>query len=130
MVEKQIIDPGWPAYEAYPEFKPGIRIGDVLYISGCGGADPRDGSLPVGMKAQARKALDNMKEVVEAAGGSMDNVVETIIFITDMASAGEVYEVNPEYFSARSPITGTLVEIKSLALEGMLIEIHGRAILD
>ncbi len=56
-------------------YSPGVMAGDALYLSGQGGRDPSTNQLPDGVEAQAKQALANIGQVIEAAGLSSDDVV-------------------------------------------------------
>jgi 2-iminobutanoate/2-iminopropanoate deaminase len=103
-----------------------IRAGGFVFTAGQVGAEPSDGSLADGVAAQADRALRNLAAVLADAGSSLDRVVKTTIFLTDMddfAAVNEVYarHLSPP-FPARSTVTvkalpkGALVEIEMVAL--------------
>jgi len=58
---------------------PGCQAGKLLFVSGSAGA--KDGSLGIGIEAQARQAMENLGEVLEAAGTSWDKVVKVGCFL-------------------------------------------------
>jgi 2-iminobutanoate/2-iminopropanoate deaminase len=86
---------------------PAVDAGDYVYISGQG---PRssDGSLPSTFAAQTRQALDNIKAIVVAAGLTMDNVVYTQVYLTDVSKSQEVDRVCAEYFPKVPPARAVL----------------------
>ena len=103
-----------------------IRVGGFVFTAGQVGAEPSDGSLADGVAAQADRALRNLAAVLAEAGSSLERVVKTMIFLTDMddfAAVNEVYarHLSPP-FPARSTVTvkalpkGALVEIEMVAL--------------
>ena len=79
-----------------------------------------------GVEAQARQVLTNLKHVLEAAGTSLDRVVKTTVFLTDMANFAAMNAVYMEFFPANPPARSTvavaglpkggLVEIEAVAL--------------
>lgn len=97
-----------------------------LFTSGQLGINPVTGELPQDFTAQARQAFENVKSIVEAAGGSMQNVMKITIFLTDMANFPAVNAVMQEYccapFPARSCFAvaalpkGGAVEVEAIAL--------------
>ena len=97
-----------------------------LFTSGQLGINPATGELPQDFTAQARQAFENVKAIVEAAGGSMQNVSNIIIFLTDMANFPAVNAVMQEYCSAPFPARscfavaalpkGGAVEVEAIAL--------------
>jgi reactive intermediate/imine deaminase len=84
-----------------------VDAGDYVYISAQG---PRssDGTLPATFAAQARQALTNLKAVVEAAGLTMDHVVYTTVYLTDISQYGEMNGVFREYFGKVPPARAVL----------------------
>jgi reactive intermediate/imine deaminase len=84
-----------------------VDAGDYIYISGQG---PRaaDGALPATFAAQVRQALNNLKSVVEAAGLTMDHVVYTTVYLTDISQYGEMNGVFGEYFRKIPPARAVL----------------------
>jgi enamine deaminase RidA (YjgF/YER057c/UK114 family) len=66
---------------------------------------------------------------VEAAGGTMDNIVKVTVYLTDMKHFEEVHEVRAEYFK-ESPPASTMVEVSRLVSPEWLIEIDAIAVLE
>jgi endoribonuclease L-PSP, putative len=107
-------------------YSQGIRAGGFIFTSGQVGAEPADGVLADGVAAQADRALRNLAAVLAEAGSSLEQVLKTTIFLTDMndfAAVNEVYASHLEPpFPARSTIAvkalpkGALVEIEMVAL--------------
>lgn len=106
------------------------RKGKLMFISGQIGMDKK-GELPGngGFEAQARLALDNLVDVLKAAGGSLEDLMMITVFVTDMANRPSFARVREEYFRA-SPPASTIVEIKRLFMDGLLVEVNGIAVLD
>ncbi len=96
-----------------------------LFTSGQLGIDPVSGELPEDFTAQARQAFENLKAIIEAAGGSMSNVMKITIFLTDMTNFPAVNAVMQEYCQAPYPARscfavaalpkGGAVEIEAIA---------------
>ena len=86
---------------------PAVDAWDYVYISGQG---PRgvDGSLPSTTDAQVRQALENIKAIVVAAGLTMDNVVYTQVYLTDVSKVQEVDSAFAKYFSKVPPARAVL----------------------
>jgi reactive intermediate/imine deaminase len=104
-----------------------VDAGDYIYISGQG---PRgaDGALPATFAAQARQTLDNLKAVVEAAGLTMDHVVYTTVYLTDITQYAEMNSVFGEYFGKIPPARAVLgvaalpdpsIEINAVAVRSL-----------
>jgi reactive intermediate/imine deaminase len=88
-------------------YSPGILAGDFLYISGQGGRDA-DGTLPGTIEGQVRQTLQNVKAIVEAAGLTMEHVVYSQVFLTDMAHHDALDRVWKEFFPTAPPARAVL----------------------
>jgi enamine deaminase RidA (YjgF/YER057c/UK114 family) len=84
-----------------------VDAGDYIYISAQG---PRgtDGAVPVTFAAQARQALSHLKSVVETAGSTMDHVVYTTVYLTDMSQYAEMNRAFGEAFGKIPPARAVL----------------------
>ena len=90
------------------------RTGNLVYLSGQTPLDPATGNLVEGdIAVQARQAFDNIKAVVAAAGGTMDDIVRVGLYLTDLSQFGEVNAVMAEYFSQPYPARST-IEVSAL----------------
>ena len=113
-----------------PRYTLGWRVGNTIYVAGQLPYD-KDGHL-VGVgdiRAQARRVLENLRKVVQAGGGTMDQVVKLTVFVTDIRYREPYAEVRSEFFGANPPAS-TLVQIGNLALPEALIEIEAVAVVD
>jgi len=92
-----------------------IRTGNFLFVSGQIPIDPATGTLidDKSIGAQTRRALSNVQAIVSAAGGSMDNVVKTTVFLKDMNDFAGMNAVYSEFFPSRPPARST-VEVARL----------------
>jgi reactive intermediate/imine deaminase len=84
-----------------------VDAGDYVYISGQG-PRARDGALAATFAAQVRQTLNNLKSVVEAAGLSMDHVVYTTVYLTDISQYEEMNKVYGEFFGKTPPARAVL----------------------
>ena len=90
------------------------RTGNLVFLSGQTPLDPATGNLVEGdIAVQARQAFDNIKAVVAAAGGTMDDIVRVGLYLTDLSQFGEVNAVMAEYFSQPYPARST-IEVSAL----------------
>jgi 2-iminobutanoate/2-iminopropanoate deaminase len=106
-------------------YTPAIRMGNFLFVSGQIGADPDTGKLAEGVPAQAKQLLENLNGLVQAGGSSLDKVVKTTIFLTDIADFAAVNEVYAQYFPSEPPARST-VQVVALP-GGALVEIEAIA---
>ena len=77
--------------------------------------------------AQAAQTFTTLKAVLEAAGSSLDQVIKVTIYLTDMGNFPKIVELRQQYFTAPYP-ADTIVEVKSLALPELEIEIEATAL--
>ena len=96
-----------------------IEVNGMVYTAGVIPVVPETGEIPEGSKAQARQAFTNMKNLVEAAGCSMEQVVKTTVFIKEMDDFGAINEVYAEFFPAPYPAR-SCVEVARLPKDVML----------
>jgi 2-iminobutanoate/2-iminopropanoate deaminase len=92
----------------------GIRFGNLLFLSGQLGRDPATGKLEAGFEAQARRTMTNLRDLLESAGSSMDMVLKTTVFVTDLARVGELNSIYREFFNNPLPAR-SCVEVSALA---------------
>jgi reactive intermediate/imine deaminase len=100
-----------------------VSSGRTLFVAGQVALD-EEGNLVGGddVAAQARQVLTNLQRVVESAGGRMEDVARTTLYLTRLADRGPVGEVRKEFFPAPAP-ANTLLVVASLASPDFLVEI-------
>lgn len=88
-----------------------IRYGSLLFVSGCIPADV-DGTIVAkdDLGGQMRRALENMRSVLNAAGTDFQHVLKTTVFVTDISRKPETYDVRREFFGHQPPAS-TMVEV-------------------
>lgn len=104
-----------------------LRVGDIAYVSGMTsrGAN-RETVLGADEYEQAKVVFQKIKDMVEAAGGVMNDVVKMTIFVTRIEHNTEVWRARKEFFSGDFPAC-TLVQVASLAKPEILLEIEAIA---
>ncbi|TKJ21869.1 MAG: reactive intermediate/imine deaminase [Promethearchaeota archaeon Loki_b31] len=115
----EIINPGTPVAGPY---SPGIKAGNLLFVSGQGSAQPA-----TDIKEQTLAVLTNIKKIVEATGGKISNIVNTTVFLKNIKEFSEMNSVYKKFFNDNGvsefyPARAT-VEVSNLPLASMLIEI-------
>ena len=103
-----------------------IEVNGMVYTSGIIPVVPETGEIPEGSEAQAKQALTNLSNLLEAAGTNMDNVVKTVVFIKEMNDFGTINEVYKTFFTSDFPAR-SCVEVARLPKDVML-EIEAIAI--
>jgi 2-iminobutanoate/2-iminopropanoate deaminase len=104
-VERQQIAP--PGPKPVGPYSPGVLAGGFLYVSGQGARDA-SGKLPEGIEAQTKQCLENVKLIVEAAGLTMEHVVYTQAYLSDIANYDKMNEVYATYFPKNPPARSTV----------------------
>ena len=124
-VEQIRLDP-----DPYEPFKlsQAFRVGDLVIVSGQAAIDQDGHVVGVGdFDAQAEQVFRNLTRVLEAAGSGLDRVVKVTIYLTDMGNFPKIVELRGKWFTAPYP-ADTIVEVSSLALPGLEIEIEAIAV--
>ena len=103
-----------------------VRTEQFLFLSGQLGLDPATGKLRDGLEAQTRQILSNLRAVLDAGSSSMEQIVKTTIFLTDMSHFATVNSIYAEAFSGEPPARST-VQVAALPLGG-LVEIEAIAL--
>lgn len=122
-----IVTEGAPRPFAGAPYNQAVRAGGLVFCAGQVGSDPATGSLvDGGVGAQARRAMQNLAAVLEAAGSGVERICKTTIFITDLGDFGTVNEAYGSFFAADPPARSTVqvaglpggaaVEIEAIAL--------------
>lgn len=107
-------------------YSQGVRVGNFLFTAGQGSIDPKTGKIAGdNIETQTRQTLQNIKEILEASGFSMRNVVKVSIFLKNMADFQGMNEVYKTFFTD-SPPARTTVQAE-LPGQGMLVEIDATA---
>jgi reactive intermediate/imine deaminase len=128
MARTAIAPPGMK--DQRPRYTLGWRVGQTIYVAGQLPYDGEGNLIGHGdIKAQTRRVFENIKKIVEAGGGTMDDVVKLTVFVTDVRYREAYGEVRTEFFGPNPPAS-TLVQISNLAVPGALIEIEAVAALD
>jgi reactive intermediate/imine deaminase len=114
-----------------PYYKPAVMVkgGKLLFISGVPPFDPNGNLIGKGdIKAQTKQVIENMKRILEEAGGSLDDIVCVTVYLTDIRYFEDVAEVRLQYFR-NANMASTLVEVSKLYHPDQLIEISAIAVL-
>jgi reactive intermediate/imine deaminase len=103
--------------------------GKLVFISGMT-SRRADGTIAgIGdIEVQTRQVCENLKAAVEAAGGTMDDIVRVDVYVRNMEHFDQIHKVRREYFKAPAPAS-TMVEICKMTSPDYLIEINAIAVL-
>jgi len=106
-------------------FSPALRFGELLFVSGQGPIDKNGKVIPGDIRAQTKATLENFQRIMEAAGSSMDCVLQTTVYLKDLAEYSGMNEVYSSFFNDPRPAR-TTVQVGDL-LFGMKVEVQGIA---
>ena len=109
-------------------YSQGMKAGGMVFVSGQIPVNPATGELLTDIAAATRQSLSNLAAVLQAAGGSMDQVVKTTVFLSDLKNFAAMNEVYAEFFTVNPPARST-VEVGALP-KGAVVEIEAIAVLD
>jgi enamine deaminase RidA (YjgF/YER057c/UK114 family) len=103
-----------------------VRVGKQVFVSGTTGADA-SGKLSNDVYAQTKQALNNVLSALKQAGAEAEDVVRTRIYVINIADWEKIGKAHGEVFGKILPAT-TMVEVRKLIAEEMLVEIEAEAI--
>ena len=108
----------------------GYRVGNIAYLSGIAAISTEGEIVGEGdFDAQADQVFRNLQQVLEVAGSGLDQVFKVTIYLTDMANFPKMVDLRGKWFSAPYP-ADTILEVRSLALPELMIEIDATALID
>lgn len=122
---KQVISTD-KAPAAIGPYSQAIEVNGMVYTSGIIPVIPSTGEIPSGSEEQARQALTNLPNLLEAAGTSMDRVIKTTVFIKEMNDFGAINEIYQTFFEGDYPAR-SCVEVARLPKD-VMIEIEAIAV--
>lgn len=108
------------APSAIGPYSQAISVNGMVYTSGQLGIDPATGIIPEGIVAQTRQSLTNVKAILEQAGLTMDHVIKTTVFLSDMNNFVPMNEVYAEFFTEGSYPSRSAVEVARLPKDAMV----------
>ena len=122
MPERTPITPA--GISANPALSPGIRVGDLLFVSGNVATDS-SGNLVGGSdcEAQSRQVMSNIRIIVEAAGANMQDVVKITCFLTDVNNYPGYGKVRSETWPSAPPASSTVI-VAGLVRAEYLVEVE------
>ena len=97
------------APKAIGPYSQAVRVGDTVYVYGQIPLDPASGTLVSGdIEAETRRVIKNLQAIVQAAGGTLAQVVKVTIFLTDLAHFAVVNQLMASYFREPYPARATV----------------------
>ncbi|MEE9569982.1 MAG: Rid family hydrolase [Candidatus Binatia bacterium] len=124
-IRKEAKSLGMPWENEYG-YSQAVKVGDTIYLSGQVSHDDKGNVLGEGnMEVQMRAAYANVGKVLAQYGASMDNVVDEMLFVTDMDAAFTArVKMKQEVFSGSPVLGSTIVQIQRLAFPQLMVEIR------
>jgi 2-iminobutanoate/2-iminopropanoate deaminase len=120
MPKKQIVTVGSAAPN--PNLSAATRFGGLVFVAGQTGRNPLTGETGKDIREQTRNILERIKEILTAAGTSLDNVLTATTYLTNVANLAAYNEEYGKYFPTNKPAR-TTVTVASLNAPELLIEI-------
>ena len=120
MPKKQIVTVGSAAPN--PNLSAATRFGNLVFVAGQTGRHPVTGETGKDIREQTRNILERIKEILAAAGTSLDNVLTATTYLTNVSNLAAYNEEYGKYFPANKPAR-TTVTVASLNNPELLIEI-------
>jgi 2-iminobutanoate/2-iminopropanoate deaminase len=112
-------------------YSPAVKVtgGTAVYVAGMTALNASKQIVGEGdVKAQARQVIENIKHAVEAAGGSLANVVRTTVYLIDISTFSDVNNIYGEYFKEPYPAR-VVIQAAALPRKEFLVEIDAIAVL-
>jgi enamine deaminase RidA (YjgF/YER057c/UK114 family) len=115
---------GLPWEESYG-FAQAVKVGDTIYVSGQLGLDDQGNMIYSNMETQMRQTYANAKKILSQFGATLENVVEEVLYVTDMETAfAAAGPVRKEAYASKTPaVASTIIVTPRLSLPTQLIEI-------
>lgn len=125
--QKKVIDPGWDWDDNF-SFSQAVDVGDYIFVSGQVAIAP-DGTLmgQGDVKAQTRQVFENLKTVLKSGGVGFEDVVKLTCYFTDISALSKTGDLWVQSFKRDYP-TSTAVQVRHLALDGLMVEIEAMAV--
>ena len=124
-INKETKSLGMPWEKEYG-YAQAVKVGNTIHVSGQVSHDDRGNIVGLrDMEAQMRQAYTNIQKVLAQYGATIDNVVDEVLFVTDMDAAfAAAVKCRPEIFSGTPVVASTIVQIQRLAFPELMIEIR------
>ena len=97
------------APKAIGPYSQAVRMGQLIFVSGQTPLEPATGQLVTGdVRAQTRRVLENIRGILQSQGLTMDDILKTTVFMTDLGQFASMNEVYAEFFKEAPPARATV----------------------
>jgi enamine deaminase RidA (YjgF/YER057c/UK114 family) len=128
MSQRQTVSSGG-TYEPLIGYSRAVRVGNWVSVAGTTAARPGGGAVGGDdIAEQTREAIRRIEAALHAAGGRLEDVVRTRMFVTDISRWEEVGQAHGEFFADIRP-AASMLEVKALIAPDLLVEVEADAIL-
>jgi enamine deaminase RidA (YjgF/YER057c/UK114 family) len=116
-------------YEKPIGFSRAVRIGNIISVAGTAPiADDGTTAFPGDLYNQTKRCIDIISGAITDAGGSLENVIRTRLFLTDISLWKEAAKAHGEYFSEIRPAC-SFIEVKGLIMDEWLVEMEADCVI-
>lgn len=127
MKKEMIVPKGMEASAERYHYAPAIKVGNTIWVAGQAGIKA-NGEIPKSLEEQTHLAFQKLQQVLEAAGASLDDIVELVSYHVDFPNGAQtIMAVKDQYIRGTYP-TWTGLGVTSLVAPGLLIEIKAMAV--
>lgn len=129
MTERLNISSGAP-WEDIAGYSRAVKLGNLIFVAGTAAVDENGDLVGAGDPyEQARFILGKIERALVAAGSGLQDVVRTVMYVTDISQWEQISRAHGEVFRDIRP-AATMVEVRSLILPEMLVEIEATAVIE
>ena len=113
-------------------YSPAVKVkgGTTVYLAGVVNRDADWKPVQGDFKAQAHATFERLRDNIELAGGTLDDIVTMTVFITDCRYRADFSEVRSKYFKPGHHPASAFIAVSALAYPGLMVEIQAIAVLD
>lgn len=101
-------------------YSQGLVVNGRIYVAGQGPTDPATGKIPEGIEEQTRQVMTNLKNILEAGGGTLNDVAKSTVHLASLDDFDAFNKVYSSFFTPPYPVRTT---VGSALLGGILVEI-------
>lgn len=112
-MKKEIINTS-NAPSAIGPYSQGVKMGNILFVSGQIPVNPIDNTIPDTIEEQTKQSLENVKAILKEAGTTLDSVVKTTVFLQDLNDFTAMNEIYAKYFDGEVKPARAAVQVARL----------------